>query len=112
MLPPSLHGHYPASSVVCSNPTTYLPSGFLTFLSLDRPFSVSGGQVSSPKLIHHSNIKHAELCDPGEAVRLLPLVDPYDVAFCTVPMHQPSQLGISGLINFTFVSACLFAVYA
>ena len=54
MLPTSLHGYYPASMVLFSNPTTYPLFGILTLLSLVGHTPFSEERVSSPKLIHHN----------------------------------------------------------
>jgi len=78
--PPSLHGHYPASSVLCSGPTPRPPFGSLALSRLSA-ILLPGERPGPPELTYHSHVRRAEVSDPGEAQRNLAIGGSSDVAF-------------------------------
>lgn len=111
---PFLPRHYPLSSVLHNDPTSYFPFDSLALLSLvDHTTPVFGEEkIGSPELLHHNHVKRAKASDPEE-VLLSSLIDFQDLAFCSDNSICLPFCGISGLNTFSycFWPAFLF-VYA
>lgn len=112
MLPPSLHGHYSVSSVLCSNPTPY-GIGFPNFIiACTILLSLSKERIGSPKLTVFYRCIACDVLRPRGANYFLH-IEIVDFAFRTSKHVSPPVLLFRGSISSTLrLTAYYLTVYA